>query len=188
MDALLTALLGCFLGEMGDKGQVLLAALATRFGRTRAVIAGAAVAVLANAAIAAAMAAFLIPMLGSDARLLFLALAVLFLGVAMLWRVKAPNPLADWPTGPFVTAALGLFILGFGEGPQFLILGIATRTADPVMAAVGGAIGMMAALGLAVLLRQALLRHPAVRIVRRAAGVLMLLIALMLGVSGLGLV
>ncbi|WP_340267484.1 TMEM165/GDT1 family protein [Sphingobium mellinum] len=187
MDALLTALLGCFLGEMGDKGQLLLAALAARFGRPRAVIAGAAAAVLANATIAAATAAFIIPMLGSDARLLFLALAVLFLGVAMLWRVKAPDPLADWPTGPFVTAALGLFILGFGEGSQFLILGIATRTADPVMAAAGGAIGMMAALVPAILLREALVRHAAVRAVRRVAGVLMLLIALRLGVTALGL-
>lgn len=188
MDALLTALLGCFLGEMGDKGQSLLAALSARFGWTRAVIAGAAVAVLANAVIAAAMAAFLIPMLGSDARLLFLALAVLFLGVAMLWRVKAPDPLADWPTGPFVTAALGLFILGFGEGSQFLILGIATRTADPVLAAAGGATGMMAALVPAILLRDGLVRHGAIRAVRRGAGVLMLLIALMLGVTALGLV
>ena len=187
MDALLTALLGCFLGEMGDKGQLLLIALATRFDRNGALIAGAALAAIANAAIGAVAAAFFLPMLGSDARLLFLAIALLFSGVAMVWRVQAPDPLTGWRIGPFLTAALGLFILGFGDGSQFLIMGLATRTADPILAAVGGAIGMVAALVPAVLLRQALLRAVPLRAIRVGGGVLMLLIALVLGVAALGL-
>lgn len=188
MDALLTALLGCFLGEIGDKSQLLLIALAARFGRDGTVIAGAALATIANAAIGAGAAAFLLPMLGSDARLLFLALAVLFLGIGMLWRVKAPDPLAGWRIGPFLTTALGLFILGFGDGSQFLILGIATRTADPVMAAIGGSIGMMAAFMPAILLREALPRRVPLRAVRLGGGMLMLAIAFGLGVLALGLV
>ena len=88
MDALLTALLGCLLGEMGDKSQWLVLALATRYDRNRAVIAGIIVAALANAAISAFAGAWIGPMLGPDARLLFLALATLFLGIGLLWRVS----------------------------------------------------------------------------------------------------
>ncbi|HEX7741735.1 MAG TPA: TMEM165/GDT1 family protein, partial [Sphingobium sp.] len=83
MDALLTALIGCLLGEMGDKSQLLVLALAVRYRRNGALIAGIAVAAVANAAVAAVAGGFLSPMLGSSARLLFLALAVLFLAIGM---------------------------------------------------------------------------------------------------------
>ncbi len=188
MDALLTTLLGCFLAEIGDRNQLLVMALAARFGRDGAIIAGVLVAVVANATIAAAAGAFLAPMLGADARLLFLALALLFLGLGLLWRVKEPDPLDQWPTGPFLTSALGLFILGFGDGSQFLILGVATRTADPVLAATGGAIGVMAALVPAVLLRDRLLHVLPVRAIRYGGGALTLILAATLAVTALRLV
>ncbi|WP_278985663.1 TMEM165/GDT1 family protein, partial [Sphingobium yanoikuyae] len=124
MDALLIALLGCLFGEIGDKGQLLVLALAHRYQRDGAIIAGVAVAAIANAALSAAAGAWIGPMLGHDARLLFMALSVLFLGVGLLWPVKMPDTLDDWRIGPFLTTALGVFILGFGDGPQFLILGI----------------------------------------------------------------
>ena len=187
MDALLTALLGCFLAEIGDKNQLLVLALATRFRRDGAIIAGIMLAASANAAIAAVAGAFLAPMLSADARLLFLALAVLFLGVGLLWRVKAPDPLADWPTGPFLTAALGLFILGFGDGSQFLIVGLATRTAEPVLAAVGGTLGVMAALVPVVLLRERMLPAGPIRAIRVSVALLMLIVALTLAVLALQL-
>lgn len=188
MDALLTALMGCLLGGIGDKSQLLALALGARFHNNRAVIAGAAVAVIANAILAAIAGAFIGPMLGSQARLLFLALAVLMLGVGMLWPVKPPDPLATWPTGPFLTSALGLFILGFGDGQQFLILGIATRTADPAMAALGGALGMMAAIIPAVLLRERLAQHVPLRAIRLAGALIMVVIGLGSAVVALGLV
>lgn len=186
MDALLTAMIGCLLGEVGDKGQMLVLALATRFRGQGGLIAGIALAIVANVVIAAWAGAFIGPMLGSSARLLFLALAVLFLGIGMLWPVKLPDLLATWSTGPFLTAALGLFILGFGDGSQFLILGIATRTGDPAMAALGGAIGMAAALVPVVLLRERLRALP-LRAIRLGSGIIMLLVGLMVGVSALGL-
>lgn len=187
MDALLIALLGCLLGEIGDKGQLLTLALATRFQRDGAVIAGVVAAAIANAAIGAVAGAFLAPMLGSDARLLFLALALLFLAIGMAWPVRQPDPLANWRLGPFLTSALGLFILGFGDGAQFLILGVATRTADPVLAGAGGAIGIIAATVPAVLLRDALFKGLPIRAIRLGGGLLMLLIGFAVAVSALHL-
>ncbi|WP_022682403.1 TMEM165/GDT1 family protein [Sphingobium bisphenolivorans] len=186
MDALLIALLGCLAGEMGDKGQRLALALSTRFDRNGAVIAGLAVAAMANAAIGAAAGSLLASMLGSDARLLFLALALLFLGAGMCWPVRTPDPLTDWRLGPFLTSALGLFILGFGEGAQFLILGLTVRTADPLLAASGGAIGIIAASLPVILLRERMFQLP-LRGLRYAGGALILLAALLTGVSALHL-
>ena len=188
MDALLLALLGCLLGEIGDKSQLLVLALATRYGRDGAIIAGIIVAATANAAISAAAGAWIAPMLASDARLLFLALATLFLGVGLFWRAKEPDPLSGWPTGAFLTTALGLFILGFGDGPQFLILGIATRTGDPVLAGIGGAIGVIAALVPVVLLRERLLALLPARAIRLVGGGVLLLAGAIMALRALALV
>ncbi|MDX3900543.1 MAG: TMEM165/GDT1 family protein [Sphingobium sp.] len=185
MDALLTALLGCLLGEMGDRSQWLILALAARYRRDGLVLAGVATAAACNAALSATAGAFLAPMLAANARLLFLALSVLFLGAGMMFRVKRPDTLDRWPLGPFLTSALGLFILGFGDGPQFLVLGIVTRTGDPVMAAIGGAIGVTLAAVPVVLLREAFYRHRALPVVRLAGGVLLLAIGALLALSAL---
>jgi putative Ca2+/H+ antiporter (TMEM165/GDT1 family) len=186
MDALLLALVGCLIGEIGDKNQLLVLALATRFDRDGAVIAGVVAAAVANAALSATVGAFLGPMLSSDARLLFLALATIFMGSGLLWRVKAPDPLAGWRVGAFLTTFLGLFILGLGDGPQFLIMAIAARTGDPVLAGVGGAIGVTAAAVPVVLLRGSLLEALPVRALRLTSGLLLLLIGAGVGLSALG--
>ncbi|BBF68651.1 MULTISPECIES: TMEM165/GDT1 family protein [Sphingomonas] len=187
MDALLIALLGCLLGEIGDKSQLLVLALATRYDRNGAIIAGIVVAAAANAALSAFAGAWIGPMLGADARLLFMALSVLFLGAGLFWRPSAPDPLAGWPTGAFLTTALGLFILGFGDGPQFLILGIATRTADPMLAGIGGTIGVIAALVPVVLLRDRILAVLPLRAIRWTGGVLLLLAGAVMALVATGL-
>lgn len=187
MDAFLAALLGCLGGEIGGKSQLLILALATRFRHDGAVIAGLTAASLANAVLGAAAGALIGPMLGNDARLLFLAIALLLLGLGMMWPVKPPDTLADWPTAAFFTTALGLFILGFGEGTQFLIAGLATRTGDPLMAGAGGVVGLVAALVPVVLLRDAFMQRVPVRFLRIASAVLMLLFAAITAISALHL-
>lgn len=183
---MLTSLLGCLAGEIGGAGQLLVLALAIRFRRDGPLIAGIIIAAAANAAIAAWAGAFIAPMLGSSARLLFLALALLFLGLGMFWPVRAPDPLAGWPTGAFLTSALGLFILGFGDGSQFLILGIATRTADPVTAAIGGALGIAAAQIPMLFLRDKAKKLP-LRPIRRGLGGILTVIALLIAAAAFGL-
>jgi len=187
MDALLIGLLGCLLGEMGDKGQLLVLALAKRFERNGAVIAGIACAAIATAALGAVAGHFLAPMLGSSARLLFLALALLFLAGGMMWPVKAPDSLTGWRIGSFLTTAFGLFILSFGDGAQFLILGVAARTADPFLAAIGGAIGLLAAWMPVVLLREGYFQAFPLRAIRLGGAVLVFMGALAAAVAALDL-
>lgn len=187
MDAFLIALLGCLLAETGGQGQRLVLALATRFQRGGAVVAGVAAAAIVNAGIAALAGSFIAPFLGSDARLLFLALALLFLAGGMVLPVKQPDPLAGWTIGPFPVTALGLIILGFGEGAQFLILGVAIRTGDPLLAAAGGATGIFAAAIPVLLLRDRFFHAFPHRAVRILGGVVILLAAVAMAVSALHL-
>ena len=172
---------------MGDKSQWLALALASRYQRDGAVLAGVAVAAAGNAALSAAAGALLAPMLAGNARLLFLALAILFLGIGMILRVKRPDMLEGWTLGAFLTTALGMFILGFGDGPQFLILGIATRTGDPVMAAMGGAIGVTLAAVPVVALREHFFHHRALRAVRLGGGALLLIVGSLVVASALAI-
>ncbi|WP_336957743.1 TMEM165/GDT1 family protein [Sphingobium aquiterrae] len=187
MDALLLALLGCLACELGDRSQLLALALSTRYRRTGAVLAGLGVAAIANAALSAAAGGLLSPMIPPDARLLFLAIATLFAGVAMLMPARMPDTLSGWRTGPFLTSALGLFILGFGEASPFLIGAIAARAADPVMAGIGGAAGIMAAGAPVVLLRGGYFAALPLRAIRRASGLLCLAIACWLAAEALHL-
>lgn len=187
MDALLSTLIACLCIEMGDRSQLLTLALAIRYRRDGAVIAGLFAAAFANAALSAAAGWYVSTLIVGNARSLFLALALLFAGVGLLWPVKPPDPLAGWRIGPFLTTALGIFILGFGDGSQFLIAGIAARTADPVMAALGGGIGVFIACLPVVLLRESFFTALPLRIVRRAGAILFLLIGAIMALSAVAL-
>jgi putative Ca2+/H+ antiporter (TMEM165/GDT1 family) len=187
MDALLLALLACLACEFGGRGPLLTLALATRFRRDGAVLAGLAVASAANAALGAAAGVLVGRMIGGDARTLFLALAFLFAGVAMAPPARAPDPLATWRTGPFLTSALGLFILGFGESAQFLIMGIAARMGDPVLAAAGGAAGVLIAGVPVVPMRADFFTALPVRPVRTAGAGLFVLVGIILALGAAGL-
>ncbi|MEO8722245.1 MAG: TMEM165/GDT1 family protein [Sphingobium sp.] len=186
MDALLIALIACMLAEMGDRSQILTAALARRFRRTSLVIAGLVFAVVANVAIAAYAGQLIAAMLSFNARSLFMALGFVAVGLGMLMSTKMPDLLAGWRIGAFATSALGLFILGFGESAQFLIMGISTARGDPLLAAIGGALGIIVACLAAIVVPQI----PAIRFlpsVRRFLAGVFLLTGGTLAVMALGL-
>lgn len=187
MDALLTALVACFIGELGDRSQRLTLILADRFRRTGAIVVGVAVAAIANAVISAAAGSLIAPMLGSDARALFLAMAIVAAGFGLIAPVRAPDPLIGWKIGALPTSALGVFILGFGNGPQFLAMGIATGSGAPMMAGVGTALGTMIALVPAAILGGDHLRGLPVAWMRRISGVLLLIVGSRIGLGALGL-
>lgn len=187
MDALLIALLACLLGEMGDRSQMLCVALAERFRRDSLIIAGMIVATACNAALSAFAGNMIAHLLAPNARNLFLALGFLAGGITMLMPTKAPDALAGWRIGAFGTSALGLFILGFGESAQFLIIGIAAAWADPVFAGIGGALGIIIACTLAVMLGSTLATLLPLRLIRRGAAMLFLLTGGIAAVRALGL-
>lgn len=145
MDALLLSFFLCALTEAFGAVPLLFAQLGKRFGNGPALWGGLLTATGANAAIAALAGSLIVPMLTPEARALFLALALAAGALPLMRKAVLSDSLARWRIGAFPTAALGLFILGFGESPTFLVAGIAVAHADPWMAGIGGGLGSAAA-------------------------------------------
>lgn len=188
MDALMAAIVAAALAQIGDRPAWLAAILADRYGTPSRVIAAAFLALLAAGGIAAAGGALLAPRLTPEAKLLMLALALGFQGAGGFTAAKPPERLDDWRLGGFLTALLGLFILAFGDGVQFIVLTLAARTPWPWLAAIGGAVGSMVVIAPAALLGEAGWRRLPLRPVRVAASAVFLVAAAILALQALSLI
>lgn len=188
MDAFLTSFLAVLLAEMGDRSQLLAAALAVRFHRNGAVIAGLALASLLNCTIAAVGGSVIDEWISEAPLTLFAGLAYIFAGVGMLlWRRKV-DILANWKTGAFMTSFLGLFILQFGDKSQFIIAANAARNDLWGFVLAGGLTGIMVATVPAIVLREKLAEILPVTWIRRVGGALLLLVGLYFALRAFGLV
>jgi putative Ca2+/H+ antiporter (TMEM165/GDT1 family) len=188
MDALMAAIVAAALAQIGDRPAWLAAILADRYRAPFTVILAAALAMLAAGALAAVGGALLAPRLTPEAKLLMLSLALLFQGIGGFTRVKMPDRLEGWRLGAFVTTTLGLFILAFGDGVQFIVLTLAARTPLPWLAAVGAAIGSLVVVAPAALLGEAAWTSLPLRPLRIAASALLLIGAAVLALNALDLV
>lgn len=185
MDSLLIPLVVCALMNLGDRTQYQVLALAERFGRNAEVLAGILFATFLNAALSATAGWVLAPMLNQKGRLLLLAFALLWGTVALLFSAR-PHiaPVVGRP-GAFLTSFFGLAILMLGDKAQFLVLAVAGWSGNAPLAALGGALGSLAALAPVVTLRGAFFRPVPLPWVRRAVGVLVLLPGLFVLLSAL---
>ena len=174
MDALLSTFVSVFLAEMGDRTQILAAALALRYHKNNAVLAGLAAATLLNCSISAAGGSVIDEWISEAPLKLFAGLAYIFAGAGMLMWRRVVDPLTGWKTSAFWTALLGLFILEFGDKSQFIILAQSGRTEFWGMAAAGGFAGIMAATVPAVILRERLAQIVPLKPIRWVAGALLL--------------
>jgi len=186
MDVALSTLISVFLAEMGDRTQILAAALALRYHRNGAIIAGLACATFLNCIISAVGGSVIDSWISEQPVKLFAGLAYIFAGAGMLlWR-RNVDPLSAWKTPAFLTAFLGLFILELGDKSQFIIAAQSARTPFWGMTLVGGFIGIMAATVPAVILRERLAKMVPLKIVRWISGGLLLAWGLSLASQAFG--
>jgi len=174
--------------QVGDRPAWLASILADRYRAPGLVIAAAAVALLGAGLLAAAAGALLAPRLTPEARQLFLALALLFQGGGALFPVKPPDRHAGWRLGAALTSLIGLFILAFGDGVQFIVLALAARAQLPWLAAIGAMLGSLAVIAPAAILGEAGWTGLPLVTLRRIIGVLFVLAAIGLGLSALRLI
>lgn len=187
MDALLPAFVAAFLAEIGDKTQLLAALLAIRFVRPVPVLAGIAVAALANALIAGAGGALLSGHVAHRPLTLLLALALIAAGAGAVWRQKQPEVGIYDRLGPFAASAVAFFILEFGDKTQFLTLAIAARAQAPLLAASGAAAGVLLAAAPAVALGRALSTAVPLGRIRLGIGIVFLLVGVATALGALRL-
>ena len=186
MDALLTTFIAAALAEFGDKTQLLVIALAIRYRAPLPILAGVALAALANNLMAVTGGALISGMITLRAISLLVALALLFTGLGGLIRGKSPDDMGStWKTGPFLTTAGCFFLLEFGDKTQFLTFALSAQFNAFALALAGATAGVVVANIPAAVLGDKLLHLGPIRL---AAAILFLLAGLVVGLSALRLV
>jgi len=159
--------------EMGDKTQLLAFALASRFRRPWTVMAGIAVATLANHALASSVGVWIAAYLGP--RLLAGGLAATFVGFG-LWTLRADTLEEDGPglarRGPFLSTAILFFLAEMGDKTQLATVALGAEFRNSVMVTLGTTLGMMASDGLVVFCGDRLARRVQRRGLRVGAAAL----------------
>jgi putative Ca2+/H+ antiporter (TMEM165/GDT1 family) len=187
LDALLPAFLAALLAEFGDKTQLLTVLLATRFVRPGQVLAGVAIAALANSLIAAVGATLVSGVIPFRALNLLTALALIFAAGGALLPQKQPKVGIYDRLGPFAASAIAFFILELGDKTQFLTFAFAARSQTPLLAAAGATAGIVVASLPAIALGAALPTALPLQRLRMGVGILFLIVGLIVGLSALRL-
>ena len=187
MDALVASFAAAFLGEWGDKTQLLLAVLVARTGRPGAAFAGVALAVAAASLLAGLAGAALVGMMPIRAASLLVALALCLAGLAGLFRRRAPDP--GSLTLPLMAAAFIMALAAqIGDRTPFITFALAARFDAPLLAAAGATVGALAACIPAALLGETLAKALPLRAIRLVSAALFLLVAIATALSALRLV
>lgn len=184
----MAALVAAAAAQVGDRTAWLAAILADRWRKPGLVIACAALALLGAGAIAATGGALLAPMIAPNAKALLLALALLLQGGGSLFATKPPDRLEGWRIGAVATTLLGIFILAFGDGIQFIVAALAARSPVPALAAVGATLGSLAVVAPAALMGEAAWLKLPLRPARIGIGLVFAIVGAILALSALGLV
>jgi len=187
MDALVASFVAAFLGEWGDRTQLLLALLAARTGRPGAAFAGIALAVVA-ANVAAGFAGGALPgLIPIRATGLLVALALLIAGLAGLLRRRAPDP--GSLRLPLIAAAFIIALAAqIGDRTPFITFALAARFDAPLLAAAGATAGALVACIPAALLGDTLGKTIPLRAIRLIGAALFVLAGLGTGLNALRLV
>lgn len=186
MDALVASFVAAFLGEWGDRTQLLLAVLAARTGRPGAAFAGVALAVAAAGLFAGIAGATLVGIMPIRAAGLLVGLALCFAGLAGFFRRRAPNP-GSLTLPLFAAAFIMALAAQVGDRTPFITFALAARFDAPLLAAAGATAGALAACIPAVLLGDTLAKTVPLRAVRLVSAALFLLAGIVTGLSALRL-
>tara|TARA_R110000772_G_scaffold236434_2_gene348076 strand:- start:4573 stop:5139 length:567 start_codon:yes stop_codon:yes gene_type:complete len=188
VDAFLTSLFALLIAEIGDRPQILCAALVIRYGRVAPIIWGLGLATLLNCLISTLGGSMVNKWISEDPLQLFYALSLVFAGIGMAaWR-RPVDLLDKWTLGPFWTSFLGIFILQFGDKGQFILAATAARTDAWVFAAGGGWIGIMLACVPAAIFQERLAQILPIKAIRYTGGAIFLIIGMVIALSAWGII
>ncbi|MFG3340123.1 TMEM165/GDT1 family protein [Glycomyces sp. NPDC048151] len=188
MDALLIAagiaFGAVFVGEMGDKSQLMALTFATKY-RMRTVILGLLIAIGALIGLSVGVGAAAGNLLPTD--WIRLAAAVMFIGFG-LWGLK-PEKDGDEEEGPIkerrtglLTVVTAMFLAEFGDKTMIIAMGMGSSY-NPWGVWIGGTAGMLAADLLAVFAGAWVAKRIPEKVIRYVSSGLFLVIGVLLGVE-----
>jgi len=187
MDALVASFVAAFLGEWGDKTQLLAAMLAVRTCRPGTVLAGTLAATIAANLFAAAAGATLVGLIPIRAAGLMLAVALLIGGLAGLIRRRTPDP-GSLRLPLFIATSIMALAAHAADRTPFLTFALAARFDAPLFAAAGATAGATAAILPAILLADGFGKAVPIRAIRLTVALLFLFAGVAVAVSALRLV
>lgn len=174
-----------FLGEMGDKSQLMALSFATKY-RMRTVILGLVIAIGALIGLSVGLGAAAGNLLPTD--WIRLAAAVMFIGFG-LWGLKPENDGADEAEGPvkerrtgLLTVVAAMFLAEFGDKTMIIAMGMGSAY-NPWGVWIGGTAGMLAADLLAVFAGAWIAKRIPEKVVRYVSSALFLVIGVLLGIE-----
>ncbi len=185
MDALLPPFVSAFLAEWGDRTQLLACLLAARFGAPRAVLAGIALAALANSLLAAFGGHLLADYINFRAITLMMALALLFAGAGALWPQRPPKLEGSGKAGAFLTSLFAFWVLEFGDKTQFVTATLAARAGSVWLTTLAATAGIILAALPAVLLADRFSATLPLKPIRIGVALLFLLLGGIAAISAL---
>lgn len=182
MSGLLFGLLAALLVGLGARDMVLVARIAQANGSGGGLVTLGEASALVSSALAAVAAAWVLPILAPDARVMAGAFALGLAGLeALLLR---PGRRPGEPTHSLGAIALVLFALQLTDAVRFVAFGLALATAAPAAVALGAGTGS-AVLLVAAMQWPTLLSGEVLLPVRRIIGAVLLGLAIWLGTSAL---
>lgn len=175
LSALVNSFLLVFVGEMGDKTQLLALLLAARYRQPWVILSGVFVATILNHALASWAGGLLASYF--DPTVLKWALAILFFGFA-IWILipdKEEELKATGRFGAFLTTVVAFFLAEMGDKTQLATVALGARFSQVWIVTLGTTLGMMASNALAIFLGEKLLKRIPMKWVRVFASALFFL-------------
>jgi putative Ca2+/H+ antiporter (TMEM165/GDT1 family) len=173
-----------FVGELGDKSQLMALTFATKY-RLRTVVLGLVIAIGALIGLSVGVGAAVGNLLPTD--WIRLAAAVMFIGFG-LWGLRPAEdedddegPVKERRTG-LLTVVTAMFLAEFGDKTMIIAMGLGSSS-DPWGVWIGGTLGMLAADLLAVFAGAWVAKRIPEKVVRYASSGLFLVIGVLLGVE-----
>lgn len=188
MDAFLISTAAVAIAEIGDKTMLLALLLAARYRRPWAIVAGIAVATLANHALAAWAGAWVASLVSPE--VLKWIVVACFAGVA-LWTLvpdKMDEDEAPKPShfGAFLATTLAFFVVEIGDKTQIATVVLAAKYSPLWQVIAGTTLGMMLANGPVVLLGHRYSDKLPLKAARFTAAAVFAALAVWVAVRGLG--
>lgn len=186
MPALFLALLTSALAMLGGRSARLVARMAEALGGSAGLLLTGWLCAIATSALAAWMGAWLAPQMPPAGKAMFVALALGLAAIELLVTRDRPAPAE--PTRSLGAVALVLIAAQATDAARFFVLALAVATAEPGLAAAGGALGSGAVLTVAWALGgewDARLPHRALRL---AVSGLFLIAAVVVALSARGII
>lgn len=186
MTAFLFALVAAFAAGFGARDQQLVAGLRDRLGQSAGLLWVAVASAVATAFAAAWFGMLLGTSMSMDAATMFVAIALLVASVECAWPVRRVEPVE--PTRSLGAISIVLFARQLTDAARFLVLAVAAAYAAPEMAALGGAVGGAASVAFGWLVGGEGLARLPVSTLRRLLAAILLLMAILTGLSARGLI